>query len=60
MTPCRSALLGLAGSLIFVVSWFWRAGMEAGMACLFVSGMLVLDMIWLSGKYRLQWIFSAL
>ena len=54
--PYQTALLGLAASLIFVVSWFWRAGM----ACLFVSGMLVLDMIWFSGKYRLQWISSAL
>ncbi|HCR16875.1 MAG TPA: hypothetical protein DIU35_05275 [Candidatus Latescibacteria bacterium] len=42
MMGYRTALLGLGASVVFVVLWFWQAGMEMGMSCLLVFTMLVL------------------
>ena len=42
MMPYRTALIGLAVSVVFAVFWFWRAGMGFGVSCLFVFATLVL------------------
>ncbi|MDA0746842.1 MAG: hypothetical protein O2954_10000 [bacterium] len=42
MMSYRTAALGLVLSLVFVVFWLWRAGMDSAVACLFVFAALVM------------------
>ena len=42
MMRYRTALIGLAISLLFAVFWLWRAGLSFGVACLFIFVLVVL------------------
>jgi hypothetical protein len=44
MVSYRTAVLGLCFGLVFIAFWFHRAGMEAGLACLFTAVTLLLHL----------------